>query len=226
VPLYVHGNEVTVDALIDGKAANIARPEVKVFAQGIWSPGAYIDNRKLGSHPTHWDRVLRQLIHVARRLEPEYDTIASVATGGIVHASVLAWLLKRPHVIVKKDEKGHGLSGLIDGDTSILRDARVLLIEDMSSTFMSCLKAMKPLEEEGARVMHTLFISTWNLPDFQQNIVGHEVHALCTGEMILNRIVKRGNIDADHNQIMRRWLVNPEDRSWAYDGKWKLPQAA
>jgi orotate phosphoribosyltransferase len=99
-----------------------------------------------------------------------------------------------------------------------------MLVEDMSSTFMSCLKAMKPLEQAGARVTNTVLINTWNLPAFRHNIEGHEVHALCTGEMILSREVELGKVDKDHEKIVLHWLKHPEDESWAQDGTWLPPK--
>jgi len=222
--LHIHGSKLVVDSLIDGNVVGIKRPKAIRFDSKILSPGAYIDNRKLPSHPREWDQVLTELGAVAKKLRHDYTVVASVATGGIVHAGVLAWKLKVPHVIAKKEEKGHGLGGFIDGDPAVLAGANVLLIEDMSSTFGSCLKAMGPLEEAGALVTHTLLISTWNLPDFRQNIRGHEVHALCTGETILNQMVERGLVDGEHEDVVRHWLEYPEDESWAHDGNWLPPK--
>jgi orotate phosphoribosyltransferase len=102
---------------------------------------------------------------------------------------------------------------------------RVLLVEDMSSTFESALAAMKALEAAGARVAHTLILNTWGLPEFHANIVGHSVHALCTGEMIVDYAAQNGMLDEKVERIVRHWLEHPEDEEWSKEG-WELPQRA
>jgi len=223
--LVVHGNTNVVDALIAVNAVGIKRSTAIWFAQGILSPGAYIDNRMLKSHPKVWDAVLSDLRNLTQRLAAQYSNvvIASVATGGDHHASVLAWRLALPFVSVRKEEKTHGgKRGRIDGDQEILKGAKVILVEDMSSTFQSCLNAIRPLEEAGGHVVETILINTWNLPDFKRSTNQYRVHALCAGEMILDRMVALGKVDKGHEAIMRHWLVDPNDDSWA-DSSWQVP---
>jgi orotate phosphoribosyltransferase len=127
-------------------------------------------------------------------------------------------------VIVKTEEKiGHGLGGLIDGDAMILRGKRVLLFEDMSTTFESPLHAMKTLEQAGAVVASTLLINTWNLPVFRANSKHYTVYALCTGQMIFDYAVVNSRLEHRHELILSRWFEHPEDESWSKDGKWELP---
>ena len=225
MPLIIFGDDPRcTDALFTANAVRFKRPEAIRFAHGVLSPGAYNNNRALPSHPSEWDIVLQPMIRRASQLRHEYDVIASVATGGIIHGGAIARALEVPHVIVKKQEKGHGLGGLIDGDAGILPGKRVLLVEDMSSTFQSCLKAMEPLKHEGAVVMHTLLISTWNLPDFAQNVGEHQVHTLCTGAMFVVKAIHTKLVDDEHGRILQHWLQHPEDESWTQDGTWELPK--
>ncbi len=224
VSLKVFGNDAGVASLFQANAVGFNRPKAIRFKHGVLSPGAYIDNRKLPSHHAAWQTVVMQMIMRARALKSEYDVIASVATGGIVHGAVIGWQLGVPHVIVKKQEKaGHGLGGLIDGDSKILNGKKVLLIEDMSSTFESSLKAMEILRNAGAEVTHTLLINTWELPDFRRNIENHAVHAMCTGTMILGYAAKRRLVDPAYESLIRHWLQHPEDERWAHQGGWVLP---
>lgn len=225
MPLQVHGSISTVDALIRANAVWFKRPKAIWFAQDILSPGAYIDNRMLKSHPQAWDTILGDLRYLIPQLARPYGDVvlASVATGGDAHAAVTAWRTNLPLVSVRKKEKGHGgKKGRIDGDPEILAGAKVFLIEDMSSTFQNCLSAMEPLEKAGAKVVETILINTWNLPEFQQNSASHSVHALCTGEMTLDRTVDLGKVDSGHEKIVRNWLLNPKDSGWA-DSSWQIP---
>jgi orotate phosphoribosyltransferase len=224
MPLEVIGTKNTVRALFAANTAGFKRSEAIRFKHGVLSPGAYIDNRKLPSHPGPWDTILTRMEVYAKKLRQEYDVIAAVATGGIAHATVMARSCGAPLVIVKKQEKDRGLGGLIDGDTKVLRGARTLLVEDMSSTFESSLKAMRALDHEGASVTHTIMISTWDLPDFQKNVAGHNVHALCTGAMLLDHAVEKELVDGQYEKVLRNWLVHPEDETWVHDGTWVAPR--
>lgn len=213
-----------ISAVYDARAVGFKRPKAIRFASGILSPGAYNDNRKIPSHPSSYEIVVTAFDRILQSMQGQFDVIASVATGGIAFGSVLAWKNSIPHVIVKKKEKDHGLSGLVDGDDTVLPGRRVVLVEDMSTTFESALRAMKPLEEKGATVVQTLMVSTWNFSDFQENVQGHFATALCTGDQLFEKALAAGDIDPDHERIIRKWLKNPHDESWAQDGTWIFPE--
>lgn len=222
MPLDVFGSFDVVEAFYEAHAVGIKRPKAIWFKHGVLSPGAYINNRVLPSREGIWEDLMYGFYDKAEALRDEWDVVASVATGGTPHGVALAWMMTAPHFTVKKAEKGHGVGGLIDGDVEVLKDKRVLLVEDMSSTFKSSLKAMQPLEAAGAKVTHTLLLNTWGLPDFHQNVGDHQVHALCTGEMILNWMAIKKLIDLDLEATVRHWLNSPEDESWAKEG-WEVP---
>jgi len=134
----------------------------------------------------------------------------------------LAWETGFPHVIVKAEEKTHGLSGLIDGDTRVLEGARVLLIEDMSSTFKSSLAAMRAFAEKGVGVSCSLLINTWGFPEFHENVGDHDVVALCSGSMIVDFAESNHIIDAEYATLLRKWIADPYDESWVSD-EWIIP---
>lgn len=225
MPLKVFGTPDSVRPFFAANAVGIKRPKARRFKHGVLSPGAYIDNRTLPSHPAQWRQVIGRIADYARELWGDYGGIASVATGGVPHGIALARELGLPHFSVKKQEKGeHGLGGLIDGDVSLLPGMRILLVEDMSSTFMSSVKAMRPLEHVGATVAHTMLLNTWGLPEFYDNVGEHQVHALCTGDMILEHAVRTKLVDDELAAIVRHWLKHPQDESWAKDGTWELPK--
>jgi orotate phosphoribosyltransferase len=226
MPLSVFGELSSAEYFFKAGAVRIRPPKAIRFKQGVLSPGAYINNRVLPSHPDEWGAIIELLLFQTEDLVHDYGAVASVASGGVPHGVALAREMGMPHFTVKKEEKtGHGLGGLIDGDAALLDGMRVLLVEDMSSTFESALAAMKTLEAAGARVAHTLILNTWGLPEFHANIVGHSVHALCTGEMIVDYAAQNGMLDEGVERIVRRWLKDPRDESWSKEG-WELPQRA
>jgi len=229
MPLHVidtHDSQQVVRAFFDAGAVGFKKGKAIRFKHGVLSPGAYINNRTLPSYPDEWGIIIDALLgDVIAGAWDGVEGIASVATGGVPHGIALARDMDLPHFIVKKQEKDHGLGGLIDGDEKLLSGMNVCMVEDMSSTFESTLKAMKPVEAAGGRVLRTFLLNTWNLPDFKRNIEHHDVWALCTGKMLLDCAVDMGKIDAGYEKVLRHWLEHPEDESWAKTG-WDIPEGA
>ncbi len=211
-------------ALFAGNAVGFNYGRVIRFKSGILSPGAYNNNRMLPSWPDAWDTVLENMKRVAWNIRSDFDLIASVATGGIVHGAALARMLHVPHIIIKKEEKTtHGLKGLIDGDVGLLPRASVLMIEDMSSTFESTLRAMRPIEAEHAKVTHTIAISSWGFPEFFRNVGEHQVHVLCTGDDLVDEAYQMRKISEAYHRQLRSWLADPHNESWI-GADWKMPE--
>ncbi len=218
---YPRHTERVVKALFKAHAAKFTFGKQIRFKSGILSPGAYNNNRMVPSYPDEWDVVLDAMEAVVKPLRKEFDIIASVATGGISHGAALARMLRTPHIIIKKDEKkGHGLSGLIDGDVGLLPRARVLMVEDMSSTFESTLKAMQPVVAESAIVSHTIAISTWGFPQFRHNTEGHNVHVLCTGDDLIDEAYQMRLVGQSYYDILKQWVMEPDWQGW-YDERWQ-----
>lgn len=225
MPVHHYGDDSHVRALMVARAVGFTYGKVIRFKSGILSPGAYNNNRMLPSCPNQWEVILEGMIDRAVGIQDEFDVIASVATGGIAHGIALARALVMPHVIIKKEEKTtHGLKGLIDGDAGLLSRARVLMVEDMSSTFESTLRAMKPVEAEGGEVTHTFAISTWGFPEFYENVGNHQVHVLCTGEQMVDCAKRFREIGPEYGHLLSNWLKNPRDESWVDGVRWKRPE--
>ncbi len=225
MPVHHYGDDTHVRALVAAHAIGFTYGKVIRFKSNILSPGAYNNNRMLPSYPMHWEEILNQMINRAMDIRSEFDIIASVATGGIAHGIALARALNVPHVIIKKEEKTtHGLKGLIDGDAGLLMRARVLMVEDMSSTFGSTLRAMRPVEAEGGCVTHTFAISTWGFPEFSANVANHQVHVLCTGAQIVDYMTRTLEVGPTYAKLLRDWLRDPHDESWIDGVSWKRPE--
>ena len=222
MPVFVSPQSVA-GALFEAKAVGFNFGKVIRFKSGILSPGAYNNNRLLPSHPTQWSKIINVMSAVVNDFKNDFTVVASVATGGIAHGVALARVLKLPHFIVKKEEKtSHGIGGMIDGDTTLLLGARVLMVEDMSSTFESTLKAIPKIEFYGAKVTRTLAISTWGFPEFTKNVGDHNVHVLCTGNQFLEHGRRTLLLNLRYHTLLESWLENPHDDAWV-DEKWSMP---
>ncbi len=225
MPVHHYGDDSHMKALFAAHAVGFGYGKVIRFKSGIFSPGAYNNNRLLQSYPDAWDVILKAMAKRAVELSSDIDVIASVATGGITHGAALARTLRVPHVTIKKEEKTtHGLKGLIDGDAGLLPRANVLMVEDMSSTFESTLRAMLPVEAEGGRVRHTFAISTWGFPLFYENVGEHHVHVLCEGKQMIDFTSRQLMIGPAYAHLLREWQKNPRDESWIDGDTWKRPE--
>ena len=201
-------------ALLAAQSVRFIHGKIYQFASGIASPGAYNNNRVLPSHPQQWRIVVDLMEEVTSSFRSEFDVIASVATGGIAHGIALALRLQIPHFIVKKQPKGYGIDGLIDGAVGLLPRARVLMVEDMSSTFQSTLAAIPRVEHYNATVTRTLAISTWGFPEFYQKVGDRNVHVLSKGSQFVDGALQEGKIDDEYAALLKSWIENPHDERW------------
>ena len=118
----------------------------------------YIDIRLLPSYPHQYRKIiknLQKLISEQIGLE-KFDSLASVPTGGLVIASSLAIEIVKPLIYVRKRQKEHGTSKLVEGKTT--DGMEILMIDDVATTGESVVNALKILKKEGMNVNHAYVI--------------------------------------------------------------------
>ena len=76
-----------------------------------------------------------------------FDTLASVPTGGLVIASALAIETVKPLIYVRTKPKEHGTSKSIEGKTQ--PGMKVLMIDDVATTGGSVVNSIKLLKNAG-----------------------------------------------------------------------------
>ncbi len=91
---------------------------------------------------------------------PACDAVAGVELGGCPLASAVA-LTSHLHptragtkdaVYVRKDAKDHGSRRVLEGDTRLTKGASLVILEDVTTTGGSTLKAVEKLRDAGYRV--------------------------------------------------------------------------
>jgi len=112
------------------------------LSSGATSP-IYIDMRTLPSNPKEFKTIIEASLDVLKG--SDFDLICGVATGGLIYASVIAYLLSKPLIYVRKKVKEHGTSRILEGDFSA--GSRVLVIDDVSTTGLTLLTACRVLTE-------------------------------------------------------------------------------
>lgn len=128
----------------------IADAPIYMLASGTMSR-YYVDVKKT-AHSGDVQRALSVILHDAV-MEFSPDAVAGVALGGCHLASLAAigFGIPRSVIYVRKEPKNHGTKNLIEGpyDSESAKGVKVVLVEDVTTTGGSSLKALNALEEAG-----------------------------------------------------------------------------
>ncbi|ASJ16772.1 orotate phosphoribosyltransferase [Thermococcus chitonophagus] len=111
----------------------------------------YIDVKKLITNPRALKLIARLISERAQELGLSYDKVAGPELGAVPIATALALETGRPLLIVRKKKKEHGTGKQIEGE--IKPGDKVLLVEDVTTTGGSVLRAARILKENGAEVV-------------------------------------------------------------------------
>jgi len=112
----------------------------------------YIDLRLIPSFPHQFRKMIK---HLQNSITEDigldnFDTIASIPTGGLVIASALAFEILKPLIYVRNKPKEHGTTKSVEGVTR--SDMKVLVIDDVATTGSSVVNGVKQLKEAGTKV--------------------------------------------------------------------------
>ncbi len=151
----------------------------------------YIDLRIVPSFPHQFRKMIKSLQNlISERIGYDnFDCIASVPTSGLVIASALAIEIIKPLVYIRQKPKEYGTENVIEG--KIAKGTRVLLVDDVATTGLSLLNAIKALRNGGAVVTDAFTIinrlegARERLQ--QENVTLHEVTDITTLASILNK---------------------------------------
>jgi orotate phosphoribosyltransferase len=122
-----------------------------ILTSGKTSP-YYLDLRKLPSFP-EFKEIVDMCVKIISKLE--FDIIVGIATGGVILASYLACKLNKPVGYVRVEKKGHGLDKLVEAE---VKNRKVLVVDDVSTTGGSIEKAALEIAKEGGNVIGALVI--------------------------------------------------------------------
>ncbi|RLF88700.1 orotate phosphoribosyltransferase [Thermococci archaeon] len=111
----------------------------------------YIDIKKLITNPKALKIIARLIAEKAKELGLQYEKIAGPELGAVPIATALALETEKPLLIVRKKKKEHGTGKQIEGE--VKPGDKVLLVEDVTTTGGSVLRAAKVLKENGAEVV-------------------------------------------------------------------------
>ena len=197
-------------ALMDIKAVLLRPQEPFTWASGWHSP-IYCDNRRILSHPELRAQVAQWLADKAMELYPEAEVVAGVATGAIAHGVLAADRMQKPFVYVRPKPKDHGTGSQIEGE--LAPGKKVVVIEDLISTGMSSLAAVKALRDAGAQVLGMVAIFTYGFDLAAQRFEEDKVRlgTLSNYSALVDVASETGYISSAAKSLLHEWRENPSE---------------
>ena len=194
--------------LLQIKAIQIQTANPFQWASGWFSP-IYCDNRKTLSHSNIRNYIKSELASLIKDEHKDVEIIAGVATGAIAMAALVADELNLPLIYVRASSKGHGLGNQIEGDLSVGK--KVVVIEDLISTGMSSLNAVKCLREADFEVLGMTSIFTYGFDVAKENFERESCALQCLGDYntMLDAALEEHYISEDEMEVLKSWRQNP-----------------
>ena len=116
----------------------------------------YIDIKKASTNPAVLKLIAIEIKNKIQERSMQGDFIGCVALGGVPIAVAVSLETGLPLVIVRKETKDYGTKGQIIGDPE--PGSLVILVEDVTTTGGSVLKAIEILKEEELEVHYVLVV--------------------------------------------------------------------
>lgn len=197
-------------SLMDIKAVLLRPQEPFTWASGWHSP-IYCDNRRILSHPELRAQVAQWLADKAMELYPEAEVVAGVATGAIAHGVLAADRMQKPFVYVRPKPKDHGTGSQIEGE--LAPGKKVVVIEDLISTGMSSLAAVKALRDADAQVLGMVAIFTYGFDLAAQRFKEDKVRldTLSNYSALVDVASETGYISSAAKTLLHEWRENPSE---------------
>lgn len=191
--------------------AVLLRPEQPFTWASGWHSPIYCDNRRILSHPELRAQVAEWLAEKAMELYPEAEVVAGVATGAIAHGVLAADRMKKPFVYVRPKPKDHGTGSQIEGE--LAPGKKVVVIEDLISTGMSSLAAVKALRDAGADVLGMVAIFTYGFDLAAQRFAEENVKldTLSCYSALVEVAGETGYISPSAAESLHEWRANPSE---------------
>ena len=198
------------DYLLQIKAIKLQPANPFQWASGWYSP-IYCDNRKILSYPNIRNFMRDALSAVIKSNFRDAEVVAGVATGGIALGVLVAQELNLPFVYVRSSSKGHGLQNQVEGE--IKAGQKVVVVEDLISTGMSSLKAVKALEAAQCEVLGMTAVFTYGFPIAEQNFKDHEctLFALSNYNVMIKQALNNQYVDEKDIESLQQWRLDPEN---------------
>ena len=114
----------------------------------------YVDMKKAITDP----QILSQVSKIISQLisDDDIDRVAGPALGAVPIATAVALHSGIPMLMIRKAQKDYGTSQLIEGELN--RGDKVIVVEDVTTTGHSLLKAVRAVQDNGGLVERTFVV--------------------------------------------------------------------
>ena len=127
--------------------------ENKVFEEGDFTLASgknsnyYVNMKRAITEPEILSTIAKL---INEKVDDDIDKIAGPALGAVPIATAVSLESGKPLLMIRKEKKGYGTSKLIEGD--LLEGDNVILVEDVTTTGGSLLKAINAILDNGGVV--------------------------------------------------------------------------
>ena len=200
----------TSEILLKLNAIKLSPNKPFIWASG-WKSPIYCDNRIILSYPKSRSSITNFFVEIIKDKYPSVDIIAGVATGAIGIGMLVAQKLILPFIYVRPEPKKHGRKNQIEGE--VLKDKKVVVVEDLISTGKSSLNAVKALREAELNVLGMLAIFNYGFKISNENFNNENVqlHTLRNYSDLLKKALQTNYISENDILTLKNWNKNPEE---------------
>lgn len=114
----------------------------------------YINMKKAITDPTILSTIAKLITEMIS--EDGIDKVAGPALGAVPIATAISLESKLPLLMIRKEKKGYGTSKLIEGELE--ENDEVIVVEDVTTTGGSLLKAIKAIQDNGGTVKRAFVV--------------------------------------------------------------------
>jgi orotate phosphoribosyltransferase len=112
----------------------------------------YVDIKQASTKP----KILKEIAMSMAKLVKNEDKIAGMELGAVPLAVALSLETDIPYIVIRKAQRAHGTTKLIEGD--IQEGDSILLVEDVTTTGSSLLRAAEIIKNAGGSVDRAIVV--------------------------------------------------------------------
>lgn len=116
----------------------------------------YVDIKKASTNPQVLKLIAHNIKEILKLRSIQADYVGGVALGGVPVAVAVSLETGLRLLMIRKETKEYGTKGQIVGDVELGKTA--VLVEDVTTTGGSVLKAIKTLKDEGLVIRHVIVV--------------------------------------------------------------------